>query len=318
VDVIDLEENAFVTRPIADVLPLDDPALPYLASAEKDDYLQPLFSDARLIPPEQFVLTFEGVLKKTPLVPMMKTILKRLETTYRSAVDIEFTADILVKGSEPPHIAVHLLQCRPQTQYEAGQRMEIPQNIPPPQKIFSAHRLIQPGVVSDIEYVVYVSPEKYSQEATPIMKFELARLVGRLNQRLEGKTFVLMGPGRWGSSNPDLGLPITYADINNTRVLVEIALPRGEGIPDVSYGTHFFQDLVEARIYPLSLFPAEKGTIFNRAFFQSAPNALAALLPQDAEYAEYIKVIDMPAAAPNHRLEIVMNEEKGEALAYLK
>ena len=318
VDTLDLEENTFITRPIAAVLPLDDPALPYLASEDKDDYLQPLFSDPQLVPPDKLVLTFDGALKKTPLVPTMKAILKRLETTYKSAVDIEFTADIITQDAKQPRIVVHLLQCRPQTQYEAGQRVEIPQNILPANKIFSAHRLVQQGVVSDIEYIVYVNPEKYSQSAQPTVKLELARIVGRLNQRLEGKIFILMGPGRWGSSNADLGLPISYGDINNTRVLVEIALPRGEGIPDVSYGTHFFQDLVETRIYPLPLFPADAGTIFNRAFFQDAPNALALLLPQDTECAEYIKVIHVPAFTRGRHLQIVMNEEKGEALAYLK
>ncbi|MEW5719438.1 MAG: PEP/pyruvate-binding domain-containing protein [Chloroflexota bacterium] len=317
-DVIDLEDNALVTRPIAEILPLDDPALPYLASEDKDDYLQPLFSDPQLVPPNRLVLTFDGVLKKTPLVPTMKAILKRLETMYKSAVDIEFTADIVVEDSKQPRIVVHLLQCRPQMQYATEQRAEIPQNILPGNVVFSAHRLIQQGVVSNIEYIVYVNPEKYSQSASPTTKQELARIVGRLNQRLEGKTFILMGPGRWGSSNVDLGLPITYADINNTRVLVEIALPRGEGIPDVSYGTHFFQDLVETRIYPLPLFPADPGTAFNRAFFHDTPNALATLLPQDAEYAEYIKVIDVPVATRGRQLHIVMNEEKGEALAYIK
>ncbi|MCI0476227.1 MAG: PEP/pyruvate-binding domain-containing protein, partial [Anaerolineales bacterium] len=320
IDAIDLEENAFVTRPIASVFSVDDPALPYLASEDKDDFLQPLFADPRLVPSEKLVLTFDGALKKTPLVPLMKTILRRLETTYKFPVDIEFTADTLrvAPDSARSRVVVHLLQCRPHTQYESGPMAEIPENIPPADQIFFTRGLVQQGVVSEIEYVVYVSPEKYSQMADPTIKHELARIVGRLNKHLEGKTFILMGPGRWGSSNIDLGLPVGYADITNTRVLVEIALPRGEGIPDVSYGTHFFQDLVEARIYPLPLFPAERGTIFNRAFFQESPNALGALLPQDAEYADYVKVIDVPAFTRGRYLQVVMNEEQGEALAFLK
>jgi len=318
VDVIDLEANALVTHPIASVISADDPAVPYLASEDKDDFLQPLFADPRLVPPEKLVLTFDRALKKTPLVPLMKTVLKRLETTYKFPVDIEFTADIVTQNSGAPRVVLHLLQCRPHTQYESGPIAEIPGNIPPADKLFFTRGLVQQGVVSQIAYVVYVNPEKYSQMADPTLKHELARIVGRLNKRLEGKTFILMGPGRWGSANIDLGLPVGYADINNTRVLVEIALPRGEGIPDVSYGTHFFQDLVEARIYPLPLFPAERGTIFNRAFLQASPNALAELSPQDAEYAEYVQVIDVPASADGRQLEVVMNEEQGEALAYLK
>lgn len=318
VDVIDLDANAFVTRAAPQTLAVDDPALTYLVSEDKDDFLQSLFADPRLVPREKLVLTFDGALKKTPLAAMFRTILKRLETAYRFPVDIEFTADILPQDSAAPRVVIHLLQCRPHTQYETTQSIEIPENIPRADKIFSTRGLVQPGVVSDIEYIVYVNPEKYSHTADQTTKHELARIIGRLNKRLEGKTFILMGPGRWGSSNIDLGLPVGYADINNTRVLVEIALPRGEGIPDVSYGTHFFQDLVEARIYPLPLFPAERDVIFQRAFFEDTPNALADLSPQDAEYVEYVKVIDVSATTRGRRLQIVMNEERGEALAYLK
>jgi hypothetical protein len=316
VDLIDLARNELVTQPVAATLPLDDPALPYLVSEDHGDYIQPLFSDARLAPPGHLVLTFDGLLKKTPFVPLMKALLKRLETVYDFPVDVEFTADILTAKNQP-RVLVHLLQCRPHAQYEPSQKAPIPAHVPDAAKIFSAHRLIPQGIVSHIRYIVYICPEKYAN-ANPTVKLELARVVGRLNKLLDGETFILMGPGRWGSMNPDLGVHVSYADICNTRVLVEIALPRGEGIPEVSYGTHFFQDLVEARIYPLPLFPAESGAIFNRAFFQSAPNALAALLPPDATHAEYVQVIDVPAASDGRTLEIVMDEDRSQALAYLK
>ncbi|MDE3089217.1 MAG: phosphoenolpyruvate synthase, partial [Chloroflexota bacterium] len=101
-------------------------------------------------------------------------------------------------------------------------------------------------------------------------------------------------------------------------VLVEVASPRGQGVPDVSYGTHLFQDLVEAHIYALPLFLEDPGTIFNRAFILGSPNALPGLLPGDSAYGEYVQVIDVPAVAGGRYLEIVMDEERGEALAYLK
>ncbi len=316
VDLIDLERNVFVSAPITSVLPLDDPALPYLVSEDHGDYIQPLFSDARLAQPEKLVLTFDGLLKKTPFVALMKTILKRLESVYAYPVDIEFTADILADQGQP-RVVVHLLQCRPNPQYEPNHRVPVPTNVPDADKIFSARRLIPQGVVSGIHYVIYINPEKYVN-ATPIVKLELARVVGRLNKLLEGQTFILMGPGRWGSTNADLGVHVSYADINNSRVLIEIALPRGEGIPEVSYGTHFFQDLVEAQIYPLPLFPSEDGTVFKRTFFQNSPNALATLVPQDATYAEYVQVIDVPAISNGRYMEIVMDEDQSAALAYLK
>jgi len=318
VDVIDLEENQFVTQPVTSIMSYDDPALPYLVSEDKEDFLQPLFTDPRLVPKDKLVLTMDGVLARTSFATIMKRILQRLERTYAFPVDIEFTADILPREALSPRVVVHLLQCRPHMQYESNQAIAIPRDIRPADKIFFVRGLVQPGVVSDIEYVVYISPEHYSQIAHPTTKLELARLVGRLNKRLDGKTFILMGPGRWGSVNPELGLAVTYADINNTRALVEIAMPHSESASAVSYGTHFFQDLVEARIYPVPLFPNDRDTLFNRAFFENAPNALATLLPNDAEYAAYVKVIDVPAFTHGRFLHLVMNDETGEALAYLK
>ncbi len=318
VDVIDLEENQFVTQPVTSIMSYDDPALPYLVSEDKEDFLQPLFTDPRLVSKDKLVLTMDGVLARTSFATIMKRILQRLERTYAFPVDIEFTADILPREALSPRIVVHLLQCRPHMQYESNQAIAIPRDVRPADKIFFVRGLVQPGVVSDIEYVVYISPEHYSQIAHPTTKLELARLVGRLNKRLDGKTFILMGPGRWGSVNPELGLAVTYADINNTRALVEIAMPHSESASAVSYGTHFFQDLVEARIYPVPLFPSDRDTLFNRAFFENAPNALATLLPNDAEYAEYVKVIDVPAFTHGRLLHLVMNDETGEALAYLK
>ncbi len=143
-------------------------------------------------------------------------------------------------------------------------------------------------------------------------------MVGQLNQILEQKRFILMGPGRWGSANIELGVKVTYADIYNTAMLIEIGLAHGGSAPEVSYGTHFFQDLVEAEIYPLALYPDQGKTRFNWKFFRHAPNVLADLLPQYARYAEYVRVIDIPAAAQGRFLEVIMDDEKSQALAYLR
>jgi hypothetical protein len=315
-DLIDLEQNQFVTRPFADVVALEDAALPYLVSEDQGDFIQPLYSNPRLLRPDHLVLTFDGLLQKTPFVALMKHVLKHLETVYNFPVDIEFTADLIADHGKPK-VRLHILQCRPQSHYASDQQVIVPLNIPEKDKIFSARRLVPEGIVSNLRYIVYVNPEKYV-DASPVVKLELARVVGRLNKLLEGQPYVLMGPGRWGSTNPDLGVHVSYADICNTRVLVEIALPRGESTLEVSYGTHFFQDLVEANIHPLPLFPSERGTIFNRKFFETAPNMLTTLSPQDAAFAEYVQVIDVPSVANGRRLEIVMDEDKSEALAYLK
>jgi hypothetical protein len=323
VDLIDLADNELKTMPIGEVFQhfeargVDYPAVRFLASVDKGDYLQPMFSQSRDMDPQDLVLTFEALLKDTTLVPLMKAILKKLERRYGGPVDIEFTVDI---GPEypQPSLVVHLVQCRPQSSHESDWRIQIPSAIPKEDILFSANKLVPHGLVPQIRYVVYVDPEKYDRMPDPTTKLQLARVVGHINRHLEGQRFILMGPGRWGSSNMDLGLKVTYADIHNTSILVEIALARGNGTPELSYGTHFFQNLVEARIYPLPLYPHQDDTVFKTTFFQESPNVLKDLLPSDGKYAEYIRVIDVPAATDGCYLEVVMDSEKGKALGYLK
>jgi hypothetical protein len=325
IDLIDLEDNQLKTLPIREVLSVDYPAVRFLASVDKGGYLQPMFSQSRDIDPQQLVLTFDYLLKDTALVPLMKAILKKLERRYGWPVDIEFTMDIDSRPFDPaqgkypqPSLTVHLVQCRPQSSHESDWRIQIPSAIPEEDVLFSANKLVPHGLVPQIRYMVYVDPEKYDRIPDPTTKLQLARVVGHINQHLEGQRFILMGPGRWGSSNLDLGLKVTYADIHNTSVLVEMALAREEGTPELSYGTHFFQNLVEARIYPLPLYPHQDDTVFDTAFFQESPNVLEDLLPSDGKYAEYIKVIDVPAITDGRYLEVVMDSEKGKAVGYLK
>jgi hypothetical protein len=284
-----------------------------------------MFSESRDIAPQKMVLTFETLLKDTTLVPLMKAILKKLERQYGWPVDIEFTVDI---GSEPfdsaqdkypsPSLMVHLVQCRPQSSHESDWRIKFPSAVPEKDILFSANKLVPHGLVPQIRYVVYVDPEKYDQIPDPTTRVQLARVVGHINHHLEGERFILMGPGRWGSSNMNLGLKVTYADIHNTSVLVEIAMTNGNGSPELSYGTHFFQNLVEARIYPLPLYPHQDDTVFKITFFQESPNVLSDLIPSDGKYAEYIKVIDVPATTEGRYLEVVMDSEKGKAVGYLR
>jgi hypothetical protein len=246
----------------------------------------------------------------------MRTILKTLEFGYGRPVDIEFTVTL---GEEYPRpdVTIHLLQCRPQSEAENAEEIRFPDPLPEADVIFGTAKPVPTGRVRNVTHIVYVDPVKYNQIAEQPQKLELARLIGRLNARLEGQTFILMGPGRWGSANPDLGLKIGYADFYNARALVEIGLAQGSSRPTLSYGTHFFQDLVESRIYPLAIYLGEPGNPFNQVFFDSALNALPVLLPDDGRYADCMKVIDVPGTTGGRVLEIVMSGEEGRAVAFL-
>jgi hypothetical protein len=316
VDLIDLAENRMRTLPVVEVISANYPGIRLLASLDKGDYIQSIFALGSGLDPSAMVLTFDGLARDATFVPAMKAILKTLEEYYQVPVDVEFTLDVLAERPRPKY-SLHLLQCRPLISQDWGEGLELPANIPEEDKLFSAHKLVPQGVVSNIDYIVYVDPEAYGRIVEHSVKFEIGRIIGRLNKRLENERFILMGPGRWGSSNIDLGVKVTYADIYNTCVLVEIAMGKDGETPEVSYGTHFFQDLVESGIYPLPLYPDDEGVIFNRAFLDSAPNVLSELLPADAPYADLVKVIDLAAASGGRFLEVVMDGEQEQALAYL-
>ena len=314
VDLVDLQANEVKTLPVTDVLQPDHPGIQLLASVDKGDYLQPIYAPGALgqVP---LVLTFGELLKNREFVTLMRSVLKKLERHYDRPVDVEFTVEFTAE--RPHHFVLHLLQCRPLSSQEWGESLRIPSDVPPEDIVFLTRRLVPRGKVSHVRYIVYVDPAQYARAPDYETRFELARVIGRLNQRLEGETFILMGPGRWGTSNVELGLKVTYADIYNTRALIEIAQSRTDDTLEVSYGTHFFQDLVEANIYPLPLYPNAADAVFNHAFFDESPNVLGELLPADAQYAPFIKVIDVPAMTEERYLELVMDSEQDEALAYL-
>jgi hypothetical protein len=319
IDLVDLRTNEFKTVSVADVLQWDHPGIRLLASVDKGDYLQPIYAPGAL-GREPLVLTFDELLKNRRFVKLMRTVLSKLERHYERPVDVEFTVEI-TEGTPEQHaydFILQLLQCRPLSSQEWGENLRIPTDVPPENIAFLTRRLVPHGKISRIRYIVYVDPDQYARAPDYETRYELARLVGKLNQRLEGEQFILMGPGRWGTSNVELGLKVTYFDIYNARALVEIALSRDKDTLEVSYGTHFFQDLVEANIYPLPLYPNAPGTVFNYAFFEEASNMLSELLPADAQYTPFVKVIDVPAATDGRTLELIMDSERDEALAYFK
>jgi len=317
VDVIDLGANRFATLPVSRVLSWDYPFIEWLVSVEDQGYVRPLLFRQRDLPPDRLILTFDRLLQQSQFVPLMRGILQKLERAYARPVDIEFTLE-LVPDHPHPRCVIHLLQCRPLSRREEHPSEGLPTYIPEEDVIFIATRLVPDGTVRRVEYVVYVDPLRYQQAPDYVTRREIGRVIGRLNRQLEGHRFILIGPGRWGTSNLDLGVKVSYAEIYNTSMLIEVAFAGPGGTPEVSHGTHFFQDLVEANIYPLPLYPDEEGAVFNPAFFEETPNVLPDLLPEDAAYAPYVKVIDVRAATGGKLLEVAMNADEEKAIAYLR
>jgi hypothetical protein len=317
IDVINLEANSLETLPVNDLLRPDYPYFRYIASVNQGDYLQEILSLGSLSADDQFVLTFNYLTRDRQFIHLMRTALRRLEATYQRPVDVEFVVQIAPKY---PHTEyrLHLLQCRPLSRRAEEEAVAIPRDIPQANTLFTSHRLIPDGRAEDIRYIVYIDPEGYYEIPDPTIKQELGRVIGRLNKRLENERFILMGPGRWGSVNIDLGVHVTYADIYNTRVLIEMAVAHNGTVPELSYGTHFFQDLVEAGIHSLPLHLGPGGGYFNWEFFRGAPNALAQLSPEDGVLNPYLKVIDVAALPGSRLVNIFMSGTLDEAIGYLK
>jgi Pyruvate phosphate dikinase, AMP/ATP-binding domain len=316
VDALDLEQNTFTTLPVESVLDSEFYSLRWLVSVDNGETIhQPLY----IMPgmdPSQFVLTFNGLLQRTEFVPLMKTVLTRLAQQYEQPVDIEFAVS-LTPGSHKPRLDFHLLQCRPQNQWSADSREieSMPIDLAAQDKILVCTRMVPQGHVDQVEYIIYVDAEAYYQLDTLEKHFEVARIIGQLNTALEERAFILVGPGRWGSSDPMQGVPVTYADIFNSRALVEVASKQNGFSSEPSYGTHFFQDLVESQIYPLVVYPEEPGDQLNWDFIKQSKNQMSNFLAEQSQANRCIKLIHIPTERPSHSLEIIMDGQSG--LGYL-
>ena len=316
VDVLDLEQNILTTLPVESVLDSAYYPLRWLVSVDNGETIhQPLY----IMPgmdPSQFVLTFNRLLQRTEFVPLMKTVLTRLAGQYEQPVDIEFAVS-LIPGGDKPRLNFHLLQCRPQNQWSAdsGEIQSMPTDLLAQDKILLCTRMVPQGRVSQVEYILYVDSEAYYQLDTLEKHFEVARWIGQLNNTLEGRTFILIGPGRWGSSDPMQGVPVTYADIFNTRALVEVASNQSGFSAEPSYGTHFFQDLVESQIYPLAVYPEEPGDHLNLDFIRQSENQISQFIAEQTKASRCIKVIHIPTERSGYHLEIIMDGQSG--LGYL-
>ncbi len=314
VDLIHLEANTFKTLPASDILGPGTPGLRAIVQRFEQDEVRELVSLPPNLAGENLIITFDGLLRRTSFPQNMRRLLRTLEDAYAGPVDTEFVALLHEEDAGAPQVTIHLLQCRPQSRLHP-KLATLPEDIPTERRIFYTRWMVPEGTVSGIRYVIYISPEAYKALDTLSERSQLAQLVGRLNRRLEGQTFILVGPGRWGSRSPEAGMPVGYGDIHNASALIEL-VDVGEGLAP-SHGTHFFQDLVESQIFPLALDLSDPATEFRREFFEKGGNVLADLLPQEAAWASVVRVMDIHAATDGHLMDLVMDGEAGEALAYL-
>jgi len=313
IDVINLETGRFESPEIQDVLrEVEDefPQLEQLFSIHHHGMLKKPLRGMCNPAEDDLVVTFAGLLEDTPFLAQLTAAMHTLEEAVDMPVDLEFAHD----GQ-----TLYLLQCRPQSRLgESGPLPEIPANLPAKRRLFSANRFVTSAWVKGVRYLVYVDPEGYRALSSREEMVAVAEAVAQLNSLLPRRSFILMGPGRWGSRGDiTLGVGVTYSGICNAQMIIEIARRKGRYVPDLSFGTHFFQDLVEARIRYLSLYPDEEENLFNENFFLTTPSVLPQLLPDFAHLESAIRVIDLEQISPGLQLEVIMDGERDQALGFL-
>lgn len=241
---------------------------------------------------EAWILTFDNLLSRTGFAGVMHRMLKQLENIYGYPVEIEFT----VNFTRYSDYKINLLQCRPlQTKGEA-KKVKIPSDIEKGMILFQSEGHFMGGSISQhIKRIIYVDPLQYTG-LTLTEKYDIARFIGKFNKLIvkrEEIPTILLGPGRWGTTTPSLGVPVRFSEINKIAVMVEVAYTDGNLMPELSFGTHFFQDLVETDIFYLALFPDKPDVAFNTELMDHFTNVSEALIPESHKYGHVIRVYDV-------------------------
>lgn len=299
VDALDLRANDVVTLAFDD-LAGHCPDIPFSLFTSYDRHLAQL--RRRQGRNGGQVLTFDHLLSKTGFVQDIRTMLRTLEDAYQYPVDIEFTANFRSDGA----YRISPVQCRPFHAKTPGNIEPPPPDLPQERVIMqTAGPVIGRSRSAAVDKIVYISPERYGQ--LPVKeRYGVARWIGKINQQFSAQSprpcVMLMGPGRWGSSTPSLGVPISFSEISTASVLCEIVAMREDLIPDVSLGTHFFNEMVELDILYCALTPTKVDDAINAGFLESLPNALESMMPNAELYSDILRVVDTQALGLQVRL----------------
>ena len=263
-------------------------------------------------------LTFDKLVKGTHFVKDMRAILKVIQEAYAYPVDIEFTANFSADGA----FRINLVQCRPFQVRIANDltRVRGPATVNKQDLLMeSSGPIIGQSSSTDIDRLIYIVPSVYGR-MTVSERYSVARAIGKLNRLTAAgphQCLMLAGPGRWATSTPALGIPVSFAEINAATVICEIAAMHEGLVPDISLGTHFFNDLVEMNMLYLAVSPEKKGHGLNPDLLATLPNALTTLLPEAANLAHVLRVIDGDSLPEKMRIHLHADSFKQKAVCYL-
>ncbi len=316
VDVLDVEANHHASYDLAEVVQASG-GLPLELLMSRDQERERRAAQRGMKVDFPWVLTFERLFRETDYVGDMRRMLQTLQEAYEYPVDVEFTTNFLADGS----YKINLVQCRPLQVKGGGPVTDPPTGLDAEQTVLEARgAVIGQSRVTSVDRIIYVSPSVYGQLPIPD-RYEIARLIGRLchlKEPGEPRKVLLMGPGRWGTTTPSLGVPVSFSDISTVSFLCEIVAMREDLVPDVSLGTHFFNELIEMDILYLALFPTREGNYLNRTLLERLPSRLSSLVPEVVKWPEAVRVIEAADLPHGHVLNLNASAPQQRVVCYLK
>ena len=215
-------------------------------------------------------ISCKGLVANKQLMEQMKRMLRCIQDEYEYPVDTEFTINISDNGD----YSIDLLQCRPLQIQKTSSGTVIPEGITE-DKILLESKGSSMGMskASELDVIVYVDPVNYYNMPYKD-KPAVARLIGKLNWHYRdlGKHMMLIVPGRVGTTSPELGVPTSFADISAFEIICETEETKAGYNPELSYGSHIFQDLVEAEILYTAVFNNSKTIHFHPEKLNSSPD----------------------------------------------
>lgn len=211
------------------------------------------------------VITFANILQHDvfPLPRILQLVQKYGQGEMRRPVEIEFAVNFNAKEKNG---TFYLLQIRPMVDMKADLDEDL-NLIPSEQILLRSENALGQGVMDDIQDVIYVKTDGYSASNNQLIAYDIEKLNRRFLD--EGKHYVLVGPGRWGSSDTWLGIPVKWPNISAARVIVEAGLTNYR--VDPSQGTHFFQNLTSFGVGYFTINAYINDGIYNQELLNSMP-----------------------------------------------
>ncbi len=236
-------------------------------------------------------ISCKGLVSNRRMMEQLKEMMQVIQKAYRQPVDIEFTLNLDRTGE----YMINLLQCRPLQVFMDTGEVFIPDTLPP-ERILMSLKGASMGLSREVplDLIVYVDPIAY-YNLPYNEKNSVAKAVGSFNwkYRGSGKHMMLIVPGRIGTSSQELGVPTTFADISEFEVICEVAESGAGYNPELSYGSHIFQDLVEAQILYTAVFEGKQTKEYHPEKLTKLPNLLTELLPEHGKLNEVIRILDV-------------------------